>query len=50
MHFFGIPEINFSVKAFKLGMLRNLKGTYEVPAFAKFQYVYFFRIFYAIPN
>ena len=27
---FGIPEVNFSVRAFKLRMLRDLKGTYDV--------------------
>ena len=27
---FGIPEVNFSVGAFKLGMLRDLEGTCDI--------------------
>ena len=28
--FNGIPEVNFSVRAFKLGMLRDLEGTCDI--------------------
>ena len=28
--FFVIPDVNFSVRAFKLGMLRDLKGSCDI--------------------
>ena len=45
---FGIPEINFPVRAFKFHNYRNLIGPHDISP--KFQYLYFSRIFYAFLN
>ena len=48
---FGIPEVNFPARAFKLDIYRDLMGTHaKVLGFAEFQYFYFSRIFYAFLN
>ena len=48
---FGIPEVNFSYRAFKLGMLRDLKGTYDISfRFCQIPICVLLRIFYTFPN
>ena len=47
----GIPEVNFSVRGFKLGMFRDLRGAHDISSgFCQSSICVFFRIVYAFPS
>ena len=49
--FFGIPEVNFSVRGLERGVFRDLMGTHDIsPGVAEFQYFYFSWSFYPFLN
>ena len=48
---FGIPEVNFSVEAFKLGMLRDLTNTCDISSrFSQILIYVFFQNYFNLPS